>query len=159
MKSDLHKSAVVRELEAIGEAAKFISEETKLKFPDIPWAQIVGMRNKLIHEYFNVDDSIVWEVAKTQLPAMETKLERAFLETAPPVHPWGNCPSGYYFVSEYLRRTHDATTSVRSHCRRNPSGKDQLYPEEIFLISKSTLDKIAKVQIGLLQQPPNANDF
>jgi uncharacterized protein with HEPN domain len=68
IKSDLHKAAVVRELEVIGEAAKMVSEETKQKFSQIPWNQIVGKRNRLIHEYFNVDDSIIWEVVNSQLP-------------------------------------------------------------------------------------------
>ena len=58
-KSDLHRSAIVRELEVIGEAANKLSSETRERFPSIPWTKIVGMRNRLIHGYFDVDYSIV----------------------------------------------------------------------------------------------------
>jgi uncharacterized protein with HEPN domain len=57
----LRQDGVVRELEIIGEAARMISEKTKLAHPDVPWYQIVGMRNRLIHEYFGVDLDAVWK--------------------------------------------------------------------------------------------------
>lgn len=165
LKSDLHKSAVIRELEVIGEAARLVSEETKRKFPSIPWPQMIGMRNRLIHEYFSVDNSIVWEVAQQQLPSLEKEFEKVFLETAPTSHRWRNCPSGYFFVQEFDRkikatRNHpEVLTSVRAHCRRNPSGKDQLYPEEIFLIGTKTPNEKLLKEIGRLDEPKNANDF
>lgn len=167
LKSDLHKSAVIRELEVIGEAARLVSDETKRKFPSIPWPQMVGMRNRLIHEYFSVDDSIVWEVAHKQLPNLEKEFDKAFLETAPSIHPWRNCPSGYYFVREHDRKVKptpahpEGQTSVRPHCRKNPSGKDQLYPEEMSLIANANAvpsEKLLK-EIGRLDAPKNANDF
>lgn len=57
------KRAFVRSLEIIGEAVKKISDDTKIKYPEIPWKQMAGMRDILIHEYFGVDYSVVWEVA------------------------------------------------------------------------------------------------
>ncbi|MFN8945516.1 MAG: DUF86 domain-containing protein, partial [Pseudobdellovibrionaceae bacterium] len=88
MKSELHKSAVVRELEVLGEAAKQVSENIKKNYSELPWNQMIGMRNRLIHEYFDVDDSIVWEVAKIHLPGLEKDLEKIFLNEAAPIHPW-----------------------------------------------------------------------
>lgn len=165
LKSSLHKAAVIRELEVIGEASRLVSEETKSKFIGIPWAQMIGMRNRLIHEYFSVDESIVWEVANTQLPVLKKLFEKAFLETAPVAHPWRNCPLGYFFVQEHKRLTSvsdknpSGFTSVREHCRRNPSGKDQLYPDEIILISNSGVAASANQKIGQLKEPGNANNF
>jgi uncharacterized protein with HEPN domain len=165
MKSDLHKSAVIRELEVIGEAARLISIETKQNFPTIPWPQMVGMRNRLIHEYFSVDESVVWEVAYKQLPSLEKEFEKAFLRTSPPVHPWRNCPLGYYFVKEFDRKVKisanrpEGLTSVQPHCRKNPSGKDQLYPAEMLLIATAApIEKLLK-DIGRFDAPKNANDF
>ena len=63
----LRQDGVVRELEIIGEAARMISEKTKLAHPDIPWYQIVGMRNRLIHEYFGVDFDAVWKTITEDL--------------------------------------------------------------------------------------------
>jgi uncharacterized protein with HEPN domain len=69
-------NAVVRSLEIIGEAAKKIPDEVKEKYPDIPWKDITGMRDKLIHEYFGVDRKIVWEVASQELPAIAPSFQR-----------------------------------------------------------------------------------
>ncbi len=55
------QDAVIREIEIIGEATKNLSEEFKSRYPYIPWRQIAGMRDKLIHAYFGVDLDAVWE--------------------------------------------------------------------------------------------------
>lgn len=68
------QSAVIRELEIIGEAAKNVSVETKSKHPDIPWKQMSGLRDKLIHDYFGVDLDAVWETVKRDLPVLKEKL-------------------------------------------------------------------------------------
>ena len=59
-KNSMIFDAVVRNFEIIGEAAKSISDKIKSEYPDIPWADMVGMRNILIHGYFGIDYSIVW---------------------------------------------------------------------------------------------------
>jgi uncharacterized protein with HEPN domain len=60
-KERLFLSAVLREFEVIGEAAGRISDETKRRFPDMPWKELVGMRNRLIHAYFDIDHDIIWK--------------------------------------------------------------------------------------------------
>lgn len=64
-------SAVVRELEIVGEAAKQVPTWIRMKYPDIPWSDMAGMRDKLIHFYFGVDMEIVWETVKVRIPKLE----------------------------------------------------------------------------------------
>jgi len=60
------KRAFVRSLEVIGEASKKLPEDVKAIQPDIEWRKVTGMRDRLIHDYFGVDYTIVWDVAKKQ---------------------------------------------------------------------------------------------
>ncbi len=66
--------ALTRALEVIGEAANRVSPETKKRYEDIPWRAIVGMRNRLIHGYDNVDLDVLWETVVTELPPLIEKL-------------------------------------------------------------------------------------
>ncbi len=164
--SKLHQSAVIRDLQVIGEAAKHVSLEVREKAIEIPWLEIVGMRNRLTHEYFDVDLSVVWDVATKEILNLDGLVDKLLLETAPPSHSYRRCPMGYYWVREHNRivvpseKNPDGTTSVRDHCRRNPSGKDQLYPEEIQEITKILLEGYKTSNgIGSLDKPKNANDF
>jgi uncharacterized protein with HEPN domain len=73
--SELHQSAVMRPLEIIGEAARRISQQTREAHPEIPWAQMIGLRNRLIHEYFRIDLKTVWETVQNDLPCMIALIE------------------------------------------------------------------------------------
>ena len=64
-------SAVLRELEVAGEATKQLPGTVRRKYPQIPWSDIAGMRDKLIHFYFGVDLEIVWETIKVRIPELE----------------------------------------------------------------------------------------
>ena len=63
--------AVIRALEVIGEAANKIPAAERTKFKKIPWTQVAGMRNKLIHEYFGVDIQVVWKTIKEDIPSLK----------------------------------------------------------------------------------------
>ena len=69
------KRAFVRSLEIIGEASKKMSEDVRAMQPDIEWRKVTGMRDRLIHDYFGVDYTIVWDVATTKLPDLRSKFQ------------------------------------------------------------------------------------
>ena len=68
--------ALVRLLEVIGEAANAVTEDIRNRAPQIPWKEIAGTRNRLVHGYFDVDLDIVWEIVTADLPPLITALER-----------------------------------------------------------------------------------
>lgn len=72
----MKKFATVKQLEIIGEAANHISEEMKGKYSDIKWREIVGLRNILIHEYFGVDEYVVWEIITQDIPKLKSHIKR-----------------------------------------------------------------------------------
>ena len=71
----LHQLAILKAVEIIGEAASRISEETKAKHPGIPWSEIIGMRNRLVHGYFAVRLDRVWRTVQDDLPPLIAQLE------------------------------------------------------------------------------------
>lgn len=68
------QDAVLRNIEILGQAVKGLSVETRMLEPDVPWRQIAGMRDKLIHEYFGVDLGLVWQVVEQDLPTLRPRL-------------------------------------------------------------------------------------
>ncbi|MBA3532903.1 MAG: DUF86 domain-containing protein [Ardenticatenales bacterium] len=74
--------AVVRALEIIGEATKHIPQTVRDRYPAIPWSQMAGMRDKLIHDYFGVDLGIVWQTVQQDLPAIEPLLAQVLADAA-----------------------------------------------------------------------------
>jgi len=66
--------AVVRAIEIVGEAATNISTETRAACPRLPWPNIIGMRNRLVHAYFDIDLDRVWETITDDLPALIEEL-------------------------------------------------------------------------------------
>jgi uncharacterized protein with HEPN domain len=73
--------AVIRALEIIGEASKNIPEEVRSSHPDIPWREMAGIRNKLIHDYFGVNLAVVWKTVKEDLPTLEPEIRSLLEET------------------------------------------------------------------------------
>ncbi len=73
--SELHQNAIFRPLEIIGEAARMISDEVKAAHPDIPWWEMVGMRNRLIHEYFDINLATVWDTVQNDLPQLIQRIQ------------------------------------------------------------------------------------
>ena len=68
--------AVVRAIEVIGEAAKNIPDSIRSKYPDIPWKDMAGMRDKLIHAYFGVDLEVLWKTVQQDLPSLKTMISQ-----------------------------------------------------------------------------------
>ncbi len=72
---DLLQNAVMHLIQIVGEAARKVSPEFKQAHPEIPWQGIIGMRNRLVHDYFRIESSRVWEVIKKDLPALIPLIE------------------------------------------------------------------------------------
>jgi uncharacterized protein with HEPN domain len=77
------QDALTRRIEIVGEAANQLGESFRQQYSDIPWAQIIGMRNRLIHGYFTLDVQIVWHTATKDMPVLEQQL-RDILQRLPP---------------------------------------------------------------------------
>jgi len=71
--------AVVRNLEIIGEAAKHISDDLRAQMPNIEWRKIAGMRDMLAHDYFGIDNDILWDVVQNKIPELAETVH-AFLQ-------------------------------------------------------------------------------
>ena len=68
--------AVLRALEIIGEASKNLSSEAKVKSPDVDWKNIAGLRDKLIHAYFGVNLTLVWEILQRDIPELKKQAQK-----------------------------------------------------------------------------------
>lgn len=73
--NELIQDAVIRNIEIIGEATKKISKDLKSQYPEIPWKEMSGMRDKLIHDYFGVDADVVWKTIKDDIPYLKSLIE------------------------------------------------------------------------------------
>lgn len=74
--TSLIQDGVIRQIEIIGEAARHLSPELRQKYPHVPWADISGMRDKLIHGYFGVDLERVWITASDDLPVLREQVQK-----------------------------------------------------------------------------------
>lgn len=72
----LVQDGVIRQLEIMGEATKQISQETRKKHSNIPWKDMAGMRDKLIHDYLGVDLEQVWDTARNDIQVLETEINK-----------------------------------------------------------------------------------
>lgn len=68
--------SIVKDIEIVGEAASQITQESKKQLPQIPWPSIIGMRNRLIHAYFDIDLDVVWITVTEDIPPLIEELEK-----------------------------------------------------------------------------------
>ena len=75
VKDDMMYYAVVKNIEIIGEAANLLTSEFKKEHPNTQWKLITGMRNYIVHEYFQVDNTVIWDVIQNDLPLLENQIQ------------------------------------------------------------------------------------
>lgn len=73
-------NAVLRSIQVIGEASKRVPEEVRARYPQVPWREMAGMRDKIIHDYLDVDTEIVWHVITKRIPDLRPLLEQVLQE-------------------------------------------------------------------------------
>lgn len=83
---EMLRLALTRAIEVIGEAAARVSSASRQVHPSIPWTQIVGIRNRLIHGYDTIDLNILWDIVSLDLPSLIEQL-KTILSDAPPTEP------------------------------------------------------------------------
>lgn len=71
---NIYQNGVARSFEIIGEAAKQIPEDVRIKYPDVPWKKIAGLRDRLIHAYSSVNYRLLWELAMTDVPVLHQQI-------------------------------------------------------------------------------------
>lgn len=69
--------AVLRNLEIMGEAAKQVPSDVRLRFPEIPWREVARFRDRLAHGYRSLDDEIVWDVVQHRIPDLQVRIRHA----------------------------------------------------------------------------------
>lgn len=76
LKNEMLQDAIVRNIEIIGEASKSLSSELKEENPNIPWRDIMRMRDKIVHHYFRLILDVVWQTATEDIPVMKTEIKK-----------------------------------------------------------------------------------
>ena len=77
VKDEKTADSVVRNLEIIGEATNRLRADFKAKHPQIEWHKIVGLRHRIVHDYFGIDLEIIWEITQKDLPELKSKLAQS----------------------------------------------------------------------------------
>lgn len=76
LESGITYDATIRNIELIGEAATKIPAEIRARFPDVPWRMVIATRNRLIHGYLGIDDDVLWNIIRNELPSLLDALSK-----------------------------------------------------------------------------------
>ena len=79
-KQELIQVWMIHHLQIIGEAANALSTETLSSYSEIPWRQIIGLRNMLVHEYFKIDQQVIWDIVQLDLPILKATVQKMLQE-------------------------------------------------------------------------------
>ena len=74
--SRLHQYAIIKAIENVGEAASHVADDLKAAYPEIPWAQMIGMRHRMVHAYSELVLEVVWKTVRDDIPRLIAQLER-----------------------------------------------------------------------------------
>ena len=80
VEDELVLNSVILKLEIIGEASKNIPEEIRDRYPEVLWQKIIGLRNVIVHDYANIDDRVIWNIATLRLPEIKPHIMLAVEE-------------------------------------------------------------------------------
>jgi|SRR3989344_2995700 len=72
---DLIQSAIMRKIEIIGDAVKNVPNDFRIKYPEVEWRKIAGLRDIIIHTYFDIDLDVMWEIIKRDFPRLKKQIE------------------------------------------------------------------------------------
>ncbi len=75
LENSMMRFACIKQIEIIGEAANLISQETRNKFSEIQWRQIIGLRHILVHEYFGIDNNLIWQIIANDIPNLKIGIQ------------------------------------------------------------------------------------
>jgi uncharacterized protein with HEPN domain len=75
LQDSLLQDGVVRQLEIIGEASTNLSQEFQDKYSEIPWGQIIGLRNRIVHAYFDINLDVTWDIVHGDIPELKKQIE------------------------------------------------------------------------------------
>lgn len=78
---DMMYYAVVKNIEIMGEAANMLTQEFQAAHPETPWKMVKGMRNYIVHEYFQIDSAVVWDVVSRELSTLRQQIEKYLTDT------------------------------------------------------------------------------
>ena len=73
--------ATLRNLELIGEAARHVPSEIRTAYPNTPWRAIIGTRNRVVHAYLGIDDDVIWDIIRTDVPSLITQMQELLRST------------------------------------------------------------------------------
>ncbi|VVB69177.1 Uncharacterised protein [uncultured archaeon] len=90
LQTEILQDGVVRQLEIIGEASRNLSSDLIRRHPEVPWGEIIGLRNRIAHAYYNIDLGVVWDIVQEDLPSLKKDVSRIIDEVKDQEDSWNH---------------------------------------------------------------------